>query len=118
LAYPLIFLPFISSAFVPTATMPGPVRAFAEHQPVTSIVNASRDLLECRMRRQSSAGNRRCAVSGPNSSVATPPQMSSGSSTSRQLGRLPVGQRDRGVAGLGITDVEDGPKSAFTASWS
>src|SRR5580692_66100 len=44
-AYPLIFLPFISSAFVPTATMPGPVRAFAEHQPVTSIVAAIRDLL-------------------------------------------------------------------------
>ena len=44
-AYPLIFLPFISSAFVPTATMPGPVRAFAENQPVTSIVNAIRDLL-------------------------------------------------------------------------
>ena len=44
-AYPLLFLPFISSAFVPTATMPGPVRAFAENQPVTSIVNAIRDLL-------------------------------------------------------------------------
>jgi len=43
-AYPIIFLPFISSAFVPTATMPGPVRAFAEHQPVTSIVNAIRAL--------------------------------------------------------------------------
>jgi len=43
-SYPLIFLPFISSAFVLTATMPGPVRAFAEHQPVTSIVNAIRDL--------------------------------------------------------------------------
>jgi len=43
-AYPLIFLPFISSAFVPTATMPGPVRAFAEHQPVTVIVNTIRDL--------------------------------------------------------------------------
>ena len=43
-AYPLILLPFISSAFVPTATMPGPVRAFAEHQPVTSIVNTIRDL--------------------------------------------------------------------------
>jgi ABC-2 type transport system permease protein len=43
-AYPLIFLPFISSAFVPTDTMPGPVRAFAENQPVTSIVNAIRDL--------------------------------------------------------------------------
>jgi ABC-2 type transport system permease protein len=44
-SYPLIFLPFISSAFVPTATMPGPVRAFADNQPVTSIVNAIRDLL-------------------------------------------------------------------------
>ena len=43
-SYPLIFLPFISSAFVPTATMPGPVRAFAENQPVTSIVNAIREL--------------------------------------------------------------------------
>ncbi len=44
-SYPLIFLPFISSAFVPTDTMPGPLRAFAEYQPVTSIVNAIRDLL-------------------------------------------------------------------------
>jgi ABC-2 type transport system permease protein len=43
-SYPLIFLPFISSAFVPTATMPGPVRWFAENQPVTSIVNSIRDL--------------------------------------------------------------------------
>jgi ABC-2 type transport system permease protein len=44
-SYPLVFLPFISSAFVPTRTMPGPVRAFADNQPVTSIVNAIRDLL-------------------------------------------------------------------------
>ncbi len=44
-AYPLIFLPFVSSAFVPTVTMPPVVRAFAEHQPVTSIVNALRALL-------------------------------------------------------------------------
>ncbi|WP_433696732.1 ABC transporter permease [Nocardiopsis sp. CA-288880] len=44
-SYPLIFLPFLSSAFVPTDTMPGPVRWFAEHQPVTSIVNTIRDLL-------------------------------------------------------------------------
>src|SRR3954449_5922930 len=43
-SYPLIFLPFISSAFVPTDSMPGPVRAFAEHQPVTSIVDAIRSL--------------------------------------------------------------------------
>ncbi|MFT8636714.1 MAG: ABC transporter permease [Pseudoclavibacter sp.] len=44
-SYPLIFLPFISSAFVPTGSMPGPVRWFAEHQPATPIVNAIRDLL-------------------------------------------------------------------------
>jgi len=44
-SYPLIFIPFISSAFVPTETMPTVVRAFAENQPVTSIVNAIRALL-------------------------------------------------------------------------
>jgi ABC-2 type transport system permease protein len=45
-SYPIIFLPFISSAFVPTASMPGPVRAFAENQPVTSIVDTIRALFE------------------------------------------------------------------------
>ncbi|MET0416695.1 MAG: ABC transporter permease [Actinoplanes sp.] len=45
-SYPIVFLPFISSAFVPTETMPAPVRAFAEHQPVTSIVNSIRALLD------------------------------------------------------------------------
>ena len=44
-SYPLIFLPFISSAFVPTATMPKAVRLFAENQPVTSIVDSIRILL-------------------------------------------------------------------------
>ena len=44
-SYPLIFLPFISSAFVPTGSMPTPVRLFAEHQPVTAIVNTLRALL-------------------------------------------------------------------------
>ncbi len=44
-SYPIVFLPFISSAFVPTHTMPGPVRAFAENQPVTFIVNTIRELL-------------------------------------------------------------------------
>jgi ABC-2 type transport system permease protein len=38
-SYPLIFLPFISSAFVPTDSMPGPVAWFAENQPVTAIVD-------------------------------------------------------------------------------
>jgi len=45
-SYPLILLPFLSSAFVPTASMPGPVRWFAENQPVTSIVDTVRALLE------------------------------------------------------------------------
>src|SRR6202050_1835265 len=44
-SYPLLSLPVISSPFVPTATMPGPVRPFADNQPVTSIVNTIRDLL-------------------------------------------------------------------------
>jgi ABC-2 type transport system permease protein len=44
-SYPLIFLPFISSAFAPTETMPAAVRAFAENQPVTSIVESIRALL-------------------------------------------------------------------------
>jgi ABC-2 type transport system permease protein len=43
-SYPLIFLPFVSSAFVPTDSMPGPVAWFAEHQPVTSIVDTLRAL--------------------------------------------------------------------------
>ncbi|WP_156760137.1 ABC transporter permease [Microbacterium karelineae] len=43
-SYPLIFLPFLSSAFVPTEGMPGPVRWFAEHQPVTPIVETLRAL--------------------------------------------------------------------------
>lgn len=45
-SYPLIFLPFISSAFVPTETMPKIVRVFAENQPVTSIINTIRALLD------------------------------------------------------------------------
>lgn len=41
-SYPLVLLPFVSSAFVPTDSMPGPVRWFAENQPVTAIVDAVR----------------------------------------------------------------------------
>jgi ABC-2 type transport system permease protein len=44
-SYPLIFLPFISSAFVPTDSMPKVVRVFADNQPVTSIVQTIRALL-------------------------------------------------------------------------
>jgi ABC-2 type transport system permease protein len=44
-SYPIILLPFISSAFVPTGSMPGVVRGFAENQPVTPIVETIRALL-------------------------------------------------------------------------
>jgi ABC-2 type transport system permease protein len=44
-SYPIIFLPFISSAFVPTRSMPLVVRVFAENQPVTAIVDTIRALL-------------------------------------------------------------------------
>ena len=44
-SYPILFLPFISSAFVPTRSMPLVVRVFAENQPVTAIVNTIRALL-------------------------------------------------------------------------
>ncbi|WMJ86858.1 ABC transporter permease [Anaerocolumna sp. MB42-C2] len=44
-SYPLIFLPFISSAFLSTETMPAAVRAFAENQPETAIVDSIRALL-------------------------------------------------------------------------
>jgi ABC-2 type transport system permease protein len=43
-SYPLVFLPFVSSAFVPTDSMPTPVRVFAERQPVTSIADTIRHL--------------------------------------------------------------------------
>ncbi len=45
IGYVIHFLPLISSAFVPTETMPGPVRAFAENQPVTAVVESVRALL-------------------------------------------------------------------------
>src|SRR5687767_3997338 len=37
-------LTFVSSAFVPTATMPDWMRVFADNQPMTLVVNAVRDL--------------------------------------------------------------------------
>jgi ABC-2 type transport system permease protein len=39
------FLPLISSAFVPTASMPAGVRWFAENQPFTPVINTMRGLL-------------------------------------------------------------------------
>ncbi|NLV80578.1 MAG: ABC transporter permease, partial [Rhodococcus sp.] len=41
----LLFLPYVSSAFVPPDTMPGWLRGFAEHQPVTPVIETVRGLL-------------------------------------------------------------------------
>jgi ABC-2 type transport system permease protein len=41
LVFPFVFA---SSVFVPTATMPGWLRVFAEHQPVTILTNTVRKL--------------------------------------------------------------------------
>ena len=38
-------LAFASSAFVPTSSMPGPLRAFANHQPITQVIDAARGFL-------------------------------------------------------------------------
>lgn len=39
------FLPFISSAFVPTSSMPAGVRWFAQNEPFTPVINTLRGLL-------------------------------------------------------------------------
>lgn len=41
----LVLLPFLSSAFVPTDSLPGPLAWFAEHQPFTPIIETLRGLL-------------------------------------------------------------------------
>lgn len=41
----LVLLPFVSSGFVPIATMPTGLRQFAEHQPFTSMINTLRALV-------------------------------------------------------------------------
>ena len=40
----LMFIPYVSSAFVPVATMPGALRAFARVQPFTPVVETMRGL--------------------------------------------------------------------------
>jgi ABC-2 type transport system permease protein len=42
---PLILLPFLSSGFVPTDSMPAGLRWFADHQPFTPIIETLRGLL-------------------------------------------------------------------------
>ena len=41
----LILLPFLSSGFVPTATLPAGLRQFAEYQPFTPVIETVRGLL-------------------------------------------------------------------------
>jgi ABC-2 type transport system permease protein len=41
----LVFLPFLGSGFVPTATMPAGLRQFAEYQPFTPVADTVRGLL-------------------------------------------------------------------------
>jgi ABC-2 type transport system permease protein len=44
LPMPLVLLPFLGSGFVPTASMPGPMRWFAEYQPFTPVTETLRGL--------------------------------------------------------------------------
>ena len=45
LGFAILFLPYISSAFVPTSTMPVALRAVADHQPITPTIETLRGLL-------------------------------------------------------------------------
>ena len=105
-SYPLIFLPFISSAFVPTETMPGPVRAFAENQPVTSIVNAIRDLLTPAGRHRH-LDRPRLVRWHPRRRV--PPRDGHVPPQNRLVGQLPVARRvpEQGLGVLAIAGCHD-----------
>lgn len=41
----MLFLPYLSSAFVPTDTLPAVLRPVAEHQPITPVIETVRGLL-------------------------------------------------------------------------
>ncbi|REE67978.1 ABC-2 type transport system permease protein [Paenibacillus taihuensis] len=43
--FALLFLPYLSSAFVPTSTMPSWLRGVADHQPITPVIETIRGLL-------------------------------------------------------------------------
>ncbi len=45
MTFPILFLPYVSSAFVPTNTMPSWLHAFAENQPMTPLIETLRGLL-------------------------------------------------------------------------
>lgn len=44
-SFVIMFLPYLSSAFLPTDTMPAAVRGLADHQPVTPIIETLRGLM-------------------------------------------------------------------------
>ena len=43
--FALLFLPYLSSAFVPTETMPAGLRWISDHQPITPLIESIRGLL-------------------------------------------------------------------------
>jgi ABC-2 type transport system permease protein len=45
ITFGILFLPYVSSGFVKTSTMPTVLRVFADHQPLTPLINTVRDLL-------------------------------------------------------------------------
>ena len=45
LSFAMLFLPYLSSAFVPTESMPAVLRAVADHQPITPVIETVRGLL-------------------------------------------------------------------------
>jgi ABC-2 type transport system permease protein len=44
-SFVILFLPYLSSAFVPVETMPRVLRGFAEHQPLTPVIETLRGLM-------------------------------------------------------------------------
>ena len=69
---------FVSSAFVPVESMPGWMQSFAENQPLTQIVNATRAY---------SLGRRRRAGPGPRAPTTSPPAACCGASCSSWCSR-------------------------------
>ncbi|SFT56514.1 ABC-2 type transporter [Geodermatophilus amargosae] len=45
LSFLMLFLPYLSSAFVPPETLPTALRAVAEHQPISPVIETVRGLL-------------------------------------------------------------------------
>ncbi|WP_206109211.1 ABC transporter permease [Paenibacillus sp. HB172176] len=43
--FALLFFPYLSSAFVPTSTMPSWLQGFSNHQPITPVIETIRSLL-------------------------------------------------------------------------